>query len=143
MPRIGRQVPLVTFAFESHLCAMDRQSIERLVRQVWRDNVARGLTGEMCLDGTCVKQVVEGHVDVVLPLVARVLSDRRHSGIRITALEALAVRRFACWAVQGLPEAPITPIEAISLSPAQDARIVPFPRINVAPAASGCARRRA
>jgi hypothetical protein len=141
MPRIGKQAPLVTFAFESHLCAMDRQSIDRLVRQVWRDNVAHGITGEMCLDGTCVRQVVEGRVDTVLPLVARILSDRRHSGIRIMALEALANRRFACWSVQGLPETPITSIEEISLSAAQDARVVPFPRFNVAPAASGCARR--
>jgi hypothetical protein len=139
MSRVARQTPLVVFAFESLLCIDHGRAIDRLAGQVWRDNVASGLTGEMRLEGRHVRQVVEGPADIILPLVARILGDGRHEGIRITALEAIAARRFVGWSVHGLPALPAADAAMAQLD--ADGRVVPFRQPAARPAASRGARR--
>ncbi len=139
MSRVATQTPLVAFAFDSLLSSDDRRMIERLAGQVWRDNVARGVTGEMRLEGWRVQQVVEGPADVILPLVARILADDRHGGIRITALEAISARRYGGWSVHGLPTA--TDAAAAVAWSDVDGRVVAFRRPAAAPAAVKEARR--
>jgi hypothetical protein len=139
MSRVSRQTPLVVFAFESLLRSDHRRAIDRLAGQVWRDNVASGLTGEMRLAGRHVQQVVEGPADIILPLVARILGDGRHEGIRITALEAVAARSYEGWSVHGLPAAPA--VDTTTAQADADGRVVPFRQPAAAPAAPGGTRR--
>jgi hypothetical protein len=139
MSRVATQTPLVVFSFESLLCSDDRRSIARLAGQVWRDNLASGLTGEMRLAGRRVQQVVEGPCDVILPLVARILADARHGGIRITALEATSARRYHGWIFHGLTAA--TDVAASVVSAEGDSRVVGFRRPAAVAAAAGGARR--
>ena len=102
MPHDCRDV-LVELSFESILCDIEADALLRLARQVWRSNVSAGITGEMCLQGARVRQVLEGAMEVVLPIAARILADPRHTAIELIAFGELAARRHAEWRVHGLP----------------------------------------
>lgn len=94
---------LVEFRFESVLCDIDTGALARMVRQSWRTNLRSGVTGEMRIDGSRVEQVIEGEIDVILPMAARILSDRRHTAIETVALGPIEARRFSDWRVHGMP----------------------------------------
>jgi hypothetical protein len=73
----------------------------RLARQSWCDNTRAGVTGVMRLDGARIAQTIEGPVSVVLPLAARILSDRRHREIAVLALGTVAARQHSDWRAEG------------------------------------------
>jgi hypothetical protein len=98
---------LIEFSFESRLALMDAAALVRLARHAWRSNTARGLTGEMRFAESRVAQVAEGDIDVMLPLAARILSDPRHSDIRVLSFGTIDERRFEGWRVHGLPAIPV------------------------------------
>ena len=102
MPQDPRDM-LLEFRFESTLCGLDADALLRLARQSWRHNLAAGISGEMRVNGTDVSQVVEGRMEVVLPLAAGILADARHTGLRVQAFSELAARRHSGWRVHGLP----------------------------------------
>jgi hypothetical protein len=123
---------VIEFAFESRLVEADAAAVVRLARHVWRSNTARGLSGEMRLSGRSVQQVLEGDIDIVLPLVARILSDDRHGDIRVMALGMIPARRHGGWQVHGLPAlaaAPMAEAEpaVIRLAPGRRAAGVELP----------------
>lgn len=94
---------LIEFQFESRLCDMEAAALAQMARQSWLNNLRSGVTGEMRIEERRVAQVIEGTVDAVLPMVARILADRRHTAIETTALGPIDARRFADWRVHGLP----------------------------------------
>lgn len=107
MPGVcDRDTVLVEFRFKSVLCNADAAAVTRMVRQCWRANLRSGVTGEMLIDGREVSQVIEGEMDVILPMVARILSDPRHTEIETVTLGALDARRYCGWRVHGLPDVP-------------------------------------
>lgn len=100
---------LVEFAFVSRVAAdLCEAGVLRLARQTWRHNTEAGLTGTMRLEDGEISQVVEGSVEVVLPLASRILADSRHGSIRVLAFGPIAARRYEGWRVDGLA-APMAP----------------------------------
>ena len=106
MPRASVNSDLVEFAFESHVCeTLSPACLTRLARQTWSHNTRSGLTGEIRLQNGRFVQVVEGRCADVVALAARILSDSRHSAIRVLALRPLAERRHETWTVVGFESA--------------------------------------
>ena len=102
MRRAGLNRDLVEFSFESRAAGdLAPTGASRLARQTWSSNLRAGLTGELRLEDGHFFQVVEGPCAEVLKLAARILTDTRHSAIRVLALRALPERRHATWTVTG------------------------------------------
>ena len=98
---------LIEFSFTSRLSSgLPVAALARLVRQAWHHTMKAGVTGEMELRGDGVRQVLEGDVEAVLPLVSRILSDPRHTGIEVVAFGPIAARRHQGWRVHGLSVEP-------------------------------------
>ena len=106
MPRASVNSDLVEFAFESRVNeALSQACLTRLARQTWSQNTRLGLTGELRLQDGRFVQVVEGRCADVVALAARILSDGRHSAIRVLAIRPLAARRHEGWTVVGFESA--------------------------------------
>jgi hypothetical protein len=102
MRRAGLNRDLVEFSFQSR--AVDDLApagASRLARQTWSSNLRAGLTGELRLEDGCFFHVVEGPCEKVLKLAARILTDPRHTAIRVLAFRALPARLHATWTVAG------------------------------------------
>lgn len=115
---------LVEFRFESVLCDIDADALAQMVCQCWRSNLRSGVTGEMRIEDRRVAQVIEGAIDVVLPMVARILSDRRHTEIETITLGPIVARRFGDWRIHGMQVAAAVPADAagaIALFPSANA----------------------
>lgn len=103
----GSDGALVEFRFVSRLAdGLPGAVLLRLERQVRHFNRIHGLTGEMRLDRGVVRQVVEGSWQVVMPLAARILTDRRHGAISISAFQPIRARRFPAWEATGFDASP-------------------------------------
>ena len=74
---------------------------QRLAAGTLEVNPRLGLTGELHLEDGCFSLVLEGRGDLLLPLAARILADRRHARIQLAEFGAIAERRFASWRVAG------------------------------------------
>lgn len=100
---------LVEFSFSSRLAADQCPvGLMQLARQIWRSNVRAGLTGVLRRMGTDLDQTIEGPSCVILPLSARILTDRRHCEIAIRSFGPIAERRHSRWIVEGFE----LPVEA-------------------------------
>lgn len=82
----------------------------RILRQSWQFNLRMGLTGQMQYEDGVFRQTVEGPCDAVLPLSARILTDKRHGAITITSFRPIDSRSHASWSAEGFetfePDAP-------------------------------------
>ncbi len=95
-------ISLVEFAYVSEATAqLPPSALLRLELQARRFNVENELTGELRFDGRSFSQVLEGCWSAIMPLSARILTDRRHGSISITAFRPIHARRFACWSAIG------------------------------------------
>lgn len=95
--------PFVEFAFSSTAAAdLPEAALLRLAQQAASFNARRGITGTLCFADGRFTQVIEGASDAMLPLIARILTDRRHGQIAVTSLRPIAARRFGDWTCAGL-----------------------------------------
>ncbi len=100
---LARDERLVEFSFASRFESdVDPQSILRVARQSWSENVRTGVSGFLRLKGDRIEQTIEGPSTVILGLASRILTDRRHCEIVIRQFGPIAARRFADWTVSGL-----------------------------------------
>ncbi len=79
-----------------------------------RFNAQAGITGALYYSGPHFAQVLEGPREVVLPLIAAIAADTRHTDVTIVQEETVPARTFGGWAmayVDGTSE------EIIRLSP--------------------------
>jgi hypothetical protein len=98
----GNDRALVEFRFTSRLVdGLPDAVLLRLESEALRFNRLNGLTGEMRLSGRTLRQVIEGSWLVVMPLAARILTDRRHTAIAVSAFRPIEARRFAAWTSAG------------------------------------------
>ncbi len=99
----GSDAALVEFCFVSRLAdGLPEAALLRLARQTAQHNRLYGLTGQIRFDGSSVSQVIEGCWSVVMPLAARIVTDRRHEAISITAFQTIRARRYREWGTAGL-----------------------------------------
>jgi hypothetical protein len=93
---------LVEFSFESKAVAnLPEAVLLRLARRSSAFNTRMGLTGRLALRDGRFHQSLEGRIDMLLPVAARILADPRHESIRTLAFRAVAARRFSGWEVEG------------------------------------------
>jgi hypothetical protein len=89
---------LLEWSFTSCACAHLPASVLALIeRETWRNNVRRGLSGEIHFEDGRFRQIVEGPSCEILPLAASVLADPRHYAIEVLALEPIERRSFSGW----------------------------------------------
>lgn len=102
MPDGSSARSLVEFAYVSEATAeLPPSALLRLELQARRFNTEHGLTGELRFDGRSFSQVLEGCWSAIMPLSARILTDRRHGSIEITAFRPIQARRFTSWSATG------------------------------------------
>ena len=95
--------PLMEFSCVSQAGAnVPVATILRLIRHTWRHNARKGITGILRVENRNFFHVVEGPCDMVLPLVSRILTDRRHEAISVISCKPVAARRFEGWRAVGL-----------------------------------------
>lgn len=109
MQQTSARRALFEFAFVSRLALLEERALARLVGAAWASNIRNGVTGVMRLDGLNLCQIVEGEAETILPLAARILADRRHSRVEVTAFGEIGRRRFGAWHVEGLQRPPLPP----------------------------------
>jgi hypothetical protein len=102
MRGLGSTADLVGLSLESTAApGLPAAVFQRLATCTLEINPRLGLTGELRLEDGRFALVLEGRGDLLLPLAARILADRRHARIRVTEFGAIAARRFASWRVAG------------------------------------------
>ena len=117
---------LVELAFVSRVAeGLPSSVFLRLARQSWSFNTRTGLTGELVLYGGRFAQVIEGGCATVQALAARILADRRHEAIEVTAFGRLAARRHAGWRLVGFEFEP----PVVALQPPPSLLFVPPSRL--------------
>jgi hypothetical protein len=91
---------LVEFSFESTMAEnLPPAVFLHLSSQAGLYNAVMGLTGRLRLREGRFAETLEGRVEVILPLVARIMADPRHGRIRILAFRSLSERRFQDWQI--------------------------------------------
>lgn len=80
-----------------------------------RFNAQAGITGALYYSGPHFAQVLEGPREAVLPLIAAIVADTRHTEVTIVQEEMVPARTFADWAMAYVDG---TADEIIRLSPA-------------------------
>ena len=70
---------------------------DAILAQSRRNNPARGVTGLLCYVDDIFVQVLEGGRDEVGELLATIMRDERHHGVRLLSYEEIGQRRFGHW----------------------------------------------
>lgn len=70
-------------------------------------NLAGGITGLLIAQGSFFYGVVEGSQRKVMRRMEVIITDDRHTGLRILREEEISVRRFANWCFAHLPDGAI------------------------------------
>jgi hypothetical protein len=73
--------------------------LDRILDQSRRNNPARGITGLLCYTSDVFVQVIEGGRNEVCDLYNAIVSDERHTQVRLLAYEEIAERRFPGWSM--------------------------------------------
>ena len=135
----GNDSTLVEFSFVSRLAdGLPRAALLRLERQAEQFNRENGLTGEMRVAGNVVTQVIEGCRFVLMPLMAHILTDRRHGAISINSFRTIEARRFTGWTTVGLGSP--FPDEIVSRTGTDNLRFLPLTAATATPQRSALAR---
>lgn len=70
---------------------------DAILEESRRNNPARGITGLLCYADDIFVQVLEGGRGPVCDLLARIMRDERHDGVRLLSYEEIGQRRFGHW----------------------------------------------
>jgi hypothetical protein len=70
---------------------------DAILEQSRRNNPGRGITGLLCFVDDVFVQVLEGGRDPVCDLLATIMCDPRHHGVRLLSYEEIGERRFGHW----------------------------------------------
>jgi hypothetical protein len=68
-----------------------------ILAQSRRNNVTAGVTGLLCFTSDVFVQVLEGGRGEVSKLLARIMTDNRHSDVTVLLYEEIAERAFNGW----------------------------------------------
>lgn len=76
-----------------------KQACESLAQQSNTSNLRHNLTGALIVSRDWFVQTVEGERDSLMPVFLKILTDPRHSDVRIFEMTASANRLFPNWAM--------------------------------------------
>jgi hypothetical protein len=77
--------------------ALTQDVTDAILCQSRRNNPTRGITGLLCYADDVFVQVLEGGRDPVCDLLATIMRDDRHRGLRLLAYDEIGQRRFGNW----------------------------------------------
>jgi len=82
--------------------------LDDILKESIRHNSQVGISGLLTYDDRYFMQVLEGGVDVVNDLYARIIQDRRHYKVRLVSYELIEEKRFSEWSMAAakLPDIP-------------------------------------
>lgn len=116
---------LVRCMYASRAAAgLDAGQVAAILAQSRRNNTARGITGILCHADALFIQVLEGGRDAVGDLLATLMRDDRHVGLRILTYEEIAERRFGHWSMGQVDIARVN--TALLLKYSERAELNPF-----------------
>lgn len=82
--------------------ALPEQAIQGLVDQALLKNEKAGITGILLLSGDRFLQVLEGPVNFVNQLYAKIVVDERHHGVELISYERVSSTFFPDWSMRVL-----------------------------------------
>jgi hypothetical protein len=71
--------------------------MDSILEQSRRNNPRLGITGMLCVSGDVFIQVLEGGRDAICELYKTIVSDHRHTNVRMLVFEEITERRFGNW----------------------------------------------
>ena len=71
--------------------------MDSILEQSRRNNPRLGITGMLCVSGDVFIQVLEGGRDAICELYKMIVSDHRHTNVRMLVFEEITERRFGNW----------------------------------------------
>lgn len=84
---------------------LSSEELQGILTTARRHNTTQGVTGLLVYHDGSFLQVLEGPANAVLPLVARIEGDPRHTRFRLLASREIETREFGQWSM-GFAEAP-------------------------------------
>lgn len=96
--RKAAKTRLVSMSYISRCTAM-QLDFQTLLEGAQKTNIKHGITGAMWKIGDYFVQTLEGAEDSVLDLLAVIITDPRHTDIRIVEDEVIKARRFPDWSM--------------------------------------------
>ena len=85
--------------------ALGADDLDAIAARSATNNAALGITGFLMHNGAYFYGVLEGRRRHVFTRMEEIITDRRHSTLRILREEAIATRRFENWTFSSLPAA--------------------------------------
>jgi hypothetical protein len=74
--------------------------VDAIVSHSVQANAARDVTGALAFNGRNFCQLLEGDEQVVRDLIAKISTDKRHSGFKVIDEKLVQDRAFPGWAMQ-------------------------------------------
>jgi hypothetical protein len=97
-------MPLRAIVYASDASAgFDQAKVENLIVDAERFNRLAGVTGVLLFDGQRFLQYIEGPVDGLEAVFARISSSRSHTGVMELARGTIGKRLFPYWAMHAVP----------------------------------------
>lgn len=103
---------------------LNPQVVDSILAQSRKNNPPQGITGILCFSDDLFLQVLEGGRDAVCSLYNNIVTDERHTHVRILNYEEIPERRFGGWTMGHVNIAKINP--ALLLKYADTAVLNPF-----------------
>jgi hypothetical protein len=95
--------PLRSLTYVSTPCQpFNSEELHALSTESSRHNALNGITGMLVFNGRRFCQTIEGGVDAVDHLLARLRCDPRHKSLIVASDDIIDVRRFGSWRMRAL-----------------------------------------
>lgn len=88
---------------------LDSATLDGILAQSRRNNLARGITGVLCFSDNLFLQAIEGSRETISALFNTIACDRRHKGVQLLVYGEIAVRGFANWSMGHVNLANVNP----------------------------------
>jgi hypothetical protein len=116
---------LVRLLYASRATAqLDAAILDSIMDQSRRNNPRNGITGLLCHSEDIFLQVIEGGRDAICDLYNRIVTDRRHTQIRLLTYDEISVRNFGGWTMGQVNTARVNPL--LLLKHSEKAALDPF-----------------
>lgn len=103
---------------------LDAAILDSIMEQSRRNNPRNGITGLLCHSEDIFLQVVEGGRDAICDLYNRIVTDTRHTHIRLLTYGEITERNFGGWTMGQVDTARVNPL--LLLRHSEKAALNPF-----------------
>lgn len=116
---------LVRLLYASRATApLEAATLDSIMEQSRRNNPRNGITGLLCHSEDIFLQVIEGGRDAICDLYNRIVTDTRHTQIRLLTYDEISERNFGGWTMGQVNTARVNPL--LLLRHSEKAALDPF-----------------